>query len=72
MKPVKNLPTYALFLALVAVPAFAAIACGETKPPMTPDGTSDEAGASALPSTEGIPTSMPSMPSTSSVQLPGK
>jgi len=70
VKPAKNLPMYVLFLALVAVPAFATLACGETKPPMTPDGTGDEAGAPALPSTEGVPTAMPSMPSTSSLSLP--
>jgi hypothetical protein len=65
VKPAKNLPTYALFLALAAVPAFA-MACGNDKPPMTPDSTGDDGGA--LPSTDGVPTSMPSVPSPS---LPG-
>ena len=73
MKPVKNLPAYALFLALAALPAFAALACGDQKPPMTPDSFSDDSGAApALPSTEGIPTGLPAVPSAGSIMAPPK
>ena len=71
MKPVKNLPLYALFLALAAVPAFGTIACGDQKPPMTPDGFADDGGAApALPATDGLPTTLPSVPSAGSLMAP--
>ena len=72
VKPVKNLPSYALFLALAAVPAFAALACGDQKPPMTPDGfAADDGGAApALPATDGLPTTLPSVPSAGSLMAP--
>lgn len=75
VKPAKNLASYALFLALAVVPAVATLACEDQKPPMSPDAfASDDGGAAmpALPTTDGIPTQMPTLPSAGQLMTPPK